>query len=211
MAWEGTGLSPHAGSWLWAKQVGWSSSHNGMWSSRVPPEPGHPDAGVGATVPLLRRVLVAACPLCLGDPHYLAVALSPATPVGTPGGPGTPVSPQLLPLGSCLGSNGVFCKARESFRRFLKQILSSSRDKTTREQVKGGPSPAPTDLRCTDHIPMVVIPPTASKSHPAPLQTEPLAPVKTRARDALVAKNGFLSAAKVDACSACKPGFEGSW
>lgn len=65
---------------------------------------------------------------------------------------------------------------------------------------KRGPSPEPMDPRLMDLIPVVVIPLTASKNCPVPLQNEPLTPVKTRGRDVLVAKKDFLRVVKVHQC-----------
>lgn len=66
---------------------------------------------------------------------------------------------------------------------------------------KWGPSPVPTGPRLdVDYIPVLVIPLSASTICPVPLQNEPLAPVKNRARDVLVTRKDFLRAVKVHQC-----------
>lgn len=160
---EGTGLSLCAGCGL-SKAAG-PAVTRGCGTAKCPP-PGHLPAGVGAIVPLLRRVLVPACPLHLRDSCYPVVA--PSCPRGHPKRTRHPSEPPVPAPGVQPGlcpCNGAFGKDQQSCRRCLKQILPSSRDKTTLGARKVGPSPVLTDPRPPDHIPL-----TASKTHSVPLQ-----------------------------------------
>lgn len=69
---EGTGLPPHAESWLWTKLIQllpWDVEQMGVCVCLYPPQLGHP-AAVGDAVPVLMRVLLSPClsPVLRGSP-----------------------------------------------------------------------------------------------------------------------------------------------